>query len=362
MTTGKQPRIALHDSGAVTIETNGVRMTVDETGISTSMVHEPSKTAVAGVPPATASRAHEIVSAFAGKSPGTIKHPEQSSPVRVFHREANRADADPRAPRMVDCDEFMAIQPSALERAFFGGLFDFDEDDPYEMIGSVAVLSIDGPLMQRGNWRYDGYESIRTRFEQALADRAVTAIVLKINSPGGVCAGCFSAVRAMQSAKVAARKPVIAYADETAYSAAYAMACIADNIYLPPEGGVGSIGVIGVLEDWSKFNEMNGLRVVVVTSGARKADGHEDVPLTGAVIDRYQARIDMLGRAFAEVVANARGLTVQAVLDLEAACLYGTEAVNAGLANGIATFDETVALAQQLGVASTTRTIIYRNV
>lgn len=267
--------------------------------------------------------------------------------VRVIHRLPNAVSmVDRRVARFVDLDEYMAIYPSAIERSFFSFFSDDDDDEDYELNGSVAVVSIDGPLMQRGGWFYDGYEAIGDRFESALSDKAVTAVVLKINSPGGVCSGCFSNARSMREMKAEYSKPVFAYADESAYSAAFAMACVADQIYLPPEGGVGSVGVIGVLEDWTAYNAEQGIKVAVITSGKYKADGNPDVALTQAVIDRYQARIDMLGRSFAELVGAARGMIPDAVLGLEAACFYGQDAVNAGLANGVSTLEDVIAKAQ----------------
>lgn len=293
-----------------------------------------------------------IAAAFNSAEAGKLVMPA-TSPIRVFHRQPASTSTDRSAPRMVDLDEYMAIQPSAVERAFFS-FFDMEEQKAFTLDGSVAIVSIDGPLMQRGGWWYDGYEAIRGRLEKALSDKAVTAVVLKINSPGGVCSGCFSAARGMRAMAAESGKPVLAYADESAYSAAYAMACIADEIYLPPEGGVGSVGVIGVLEDYTAFNERVGIKVAVITSGEYKADGHPDVALTKAVVDRYQARINTLARSFAEVVGTARSMTPESVLKLEAACLYGEEAVKAGLANGVATFEETVAKAQTMGASRKT--------
>lgn len=276
----------------------------------------------------------------AASLPATIQ-----SPIHVYHRMPERSDADRRAPRMIVPEEFMAVEPRALERAFFS-FFDEDEDDkPYEMHGAVAVVSIDGPLMQRGGWWWDGYESIRSRFEKALVDKAVGAVVLKINSCGGVVSGCFSAARAMRAAKVESKKPVYAFADEAAYSAAYAMASVADEIYLPREGGVGSVGVIGVLEDWTAFNEKMGIRVAVITSGKHKADGHPDVALKADVIARYQNRINMLASSFAELVGEAREMSPEAVLKLEADCFYGDESVKAGLADAVKSFDDVINVA-----------------
>lgn len=370
MTTGKQPRVVVHPSGDISIDGVVGTLSHGETTIyphtrmgdltpaqiASSVLGTPAQPFVGDPGPGLGGGAPLLpfVASFASRPSATLRHPELESAVRVFHRQPTPASADRKVPRMVDLDEYMAIQPSAVERAFFG-LFDFEDEAAYDMHGSVAVLSIDGPLMQRGGWFYDGYQSIRGRFEKALDDRDVTAVVLKINSPGGVCSGCFSAARAMRAMKEDAGKPVFAYADESAFSAAYAMACIADEIYLPPEGGVGSVGVIGVLEDWTAYNERVGIKVAVIRSGAYKADGHPDVPLTKDVVDRYQARINTLARSFADVVGAARGMTPEAVLKLEAACLYGEEAVTAGLANGVATFEETVAKAQSKGGSPATR-------
>ena len=159
----------------------------------------------------------------------------------------------------------------------------------------------------------------------------------------------------MVAAKERSGKPVFAFADESAYSAAYAMACIADEIYLPKEGGVGSVGVIGVLEDWTKFNERMGIQVAVVTSGAHKADGHPDVALREDVVSRYQQRINSLAQSFAEVVASARGMTPDAVLALQAGCFYGEDAVAKGLANGVKSFDDVVAIANARSAVTQTR-------
>ncbi len=237
----------------------------------------------------------------------------------------------------------MAMAPDAMQQAFVSSAY--EREKPYDQDGPLAIVSINGPLMQRGGWWWDGYESIRGRFGAALSDPSVGAVALIINSPGGVCAGCFEAANAMRKMAAAAGKSVFAFADEMAYSAGYAMACVAGEIYLPESGGVGSVGVIGVLYDCVKFNEELGFNVVVVASGDQKADGHPDAPLSEEAIARYRERTMQLAGLFAELVGEARGKTPQEVLGLQAACLYGRTAVSAGLANGVKTRDQFLAYA-----------------
>jgi signal peptide peptidase SppA len=250
----------------------------------------------------------------------------------------------------------MAIEPRALARTWGprAGFFDQQPEEDHEgccfqLLGSVAVVTIDGPIERRGGWWYDGFESVSTRFARALADERVQSVLLRINSPGGVVSGCFETARRMRAAAAQAGKPVVAYADESAYSAAYALASVAEKIVLPASGGVGSVGVIQTLYDESKANELMGLRVEVVTSGERKADGHPDVPLTKDVIARVEARVEQLAQLFAELVAEHRpGMTAASVRALQAACLYGADAVAKGLADQVGTLESAIALCLQL--------------
>lgn len=249
-------------------------------------------------------------------------------------------------------DPVMAIDPMAFEQSFFPFLMDEESAKPYAMNGDVAVVKIQGPLSQRGGWFWDGYDKIRSRFEKALEDPKVRAVTLQIDSPGGAVAGLFETARAMRRAAADARKPVIAYADELAASAGYALASVADEIYLPESGTVGSVGVISVLADRSKLNERMGVRVHVLTTGKHKGDGHPDKPLTDEVIARYQERVNALGAQFNEMVADARGVSPAYVKGLEAAVFHGAAAVKGKLANGVASFDEVLRLAGDKAKAS----------
>lgn len=247
-------------------------------------------------------------------------------------------------------DPIMTMHPDSVrkvaeQQALFGG---WDEpDEPFDRVGPLAVITISGPLMQRGGWWWDGYESIRWRVGEALSADGVGAVALLINSPGGVAAGCFEAAKAMRKMAEAAGKPVFAFADEMAYSAGYAMACVASEIYLPDPGGIGSVGVIGVLYDMVKFNEDLGFNIVVVASGDQKADGHPDLPLSEEAIARYRDRTNQLAGLFAELVGEARGKSTAEVLGLQAGCFYGRGAVTAGLANGVKTRDQFLAYAHR---------------
>jgi ClpP class serine protease len=141
----------------------------------------------------------------------------------------------------------------------------------------------------------------------------------------------------------------VAYADELAASAAYALACAAEAIVLPDSGCVGSVGVITTVIDQSAALEQRGLKVHIITSGARKADGHSAVPLEDDARAAIQAEIDYLAReVFAPEVAKARGLSVAAVMGLEAGCFLGPQALDAGLADRVGNLGSAVTMAREL--------------
>jgi len=214
---------------------------------------------------------------------------------------------------------------------------------------AVGVVRIMGPLEQRAtqhmSWDSDGYDAIAARFQTMLDDPRVGSVLLHIDSPGGDAAGCFEAVRRMRAAAATAGKPVFAHADELAASAAYALATVAEKIYMPPSGTVGSIGVISAHIDESKALENEGMAVTVVKSGARKAEFNSLEPLTKEARGHMQELVDGLAGQFAELVAEGRGKTAKHWLKLEGAVAHGEDAVAKGLADGVQSFDDTVAMA-----------------
>lgn len=217
---------------------------------------------------------------------------------------------------------------------------------PYSMLGDVAVVSAEGPLMQRGGGYYfDGHDAIAERVKAALAEPKARAVVLKLNSPGGIAAGCFAAAGAIRSAARAAGKPLVAFADEMACSAAYALACACDAIYLPPTGEVGSVGVLSAVLSLRRAYELEGIDVQLVRSAPMKALGHPIDPLSDAAVAREQQDVDELARQFYALVAEARRMTPEAVAALQGDTRMGAAAVAAGLADAVCTFEEGVARA-----------------
>lgn len=206
--------------------------------------------------------------------------------------------------------------------------------EPFTRSGPTAIVDVCGPLMSRSSPFFDSYESVVARCRAAF-DSDATSVLLRIDSPGGLVSGCLAAARELRAIATAAGKPLVAYVDETATSAAYALACAASRVVVPPTGRVGSIGVIECLPSFARAEQAAGVDVTVIMSGARKADGNPSLPMTDEARAALQQGVDQMARAFCELVASHRGGTADQFANLQAAVYYGADAVTQRLADEV---------------------------
>ena len=113
-----------------------------------------------------------------------------------------------------------------------------------------------------------------------MADPSVRGVVLDVDSSGGEVGGLCDLVEQIRGIKAASGKPLWAVANESALSAAYAVASAADRVYVTRTGEVGSIGVVAVHIDESGADAKAGLAWTFVFAGDRKIDGNAHEPLS----------------------------------------------------------------------------------
>lgn len=223
----------------------------------------------------------------------------------------------------------------------FGGQKEYQRY--YEVAAGVAIIPVQGTLVQKlGSMRpysgMTGYDGIRANLSMALNDDTVRAIAFDIDSPGGEVAGCFDLVDDIYRAR--GDKPIHAILSESAYSAAYAVASACDKIYVPRTGGTGSVGVICMHVDFSKALGAAGIAVTMIHYGARKADGHSEIPLTKEALAHFQADVDTMGELFCDTVARNRGIAASKVRATEAGTYMGAAGVQIGFADAVASPDQ----------------------
>ena len=242
-----------------------------------------------------------------------------------------------RVPQRYAPEGLLALSPRA-----FGMMFDTLEPAPATQRDGVAVVEVRGPLMHHRAWCWDSYEAIIDRVASAL-EGGPRAIVLSIDSPGGLVSGCFETARQLRAMCAAAGVPLYAYVDGSAMSAAYALATAAGHIAAPPSAQIGSIGVLRTLVDASRQAEMLGLRYTLVASGARKTDGAPEVPTSDEAIAEAQRHVNELAEMFFALVAEHRGVSADEVRALEGGIVHGAEALRRGLIDEVTTLDQLLA-------------------
>ncbi|MDO3619176.1 S49 family peptidase [Ralstonia pseudosolanacearum] len=220
------------------------------------------------------------------------------------------------------------------------------ERTPVRGHAQIAVIPIHGTLVRRtvGLEAESGlasYTAIGDQLDAALADPGVAAILLDVDSPGGESGGVFDLADRIRAA--AAIKPVWAVANDMAFSAAYALACAASRVFVSRTGGVGSIGVIAMHVDQSVKDAKDGVRYTAVFAGARKNDLNPHEPITDEAQAQLQAEVSRIYRLFVATVASYRGLSAETVTATEAGLFFGQDAVAAGLADAVGTFDDALA-------------------
>ncbi|MBK9263049.1 MAG: S49 family peptidase [Polyangiaceae bacterium] len=208
----------------------------------------------------------------------------------------------------------------------------------YEVSNGLAVIGIEGPLAKKALafkdfiW-WDGYDRIGQAVEKAANDSAVSVVGFRIDSPGAA-AGLSDGGNEMRAILDASGKPSIAYL-ELGASAAYWLACVADEIYVPTDGAAGSIGTNTSHLDLSRMLDKMGVTITRIQDPEGKTAGDWIKPLDDEARARLQEVVSMYSTRFYDHVAARRGMTPKAVRELNAKVFYGQNAVNAKLADGV---------------------------
>lgn len=241
----------------------------------------------------------------------------------------------------------------------FGGLADAAAAAPGRNIetpapkGSmIGVIPILNTLVHRhgrvnANSGYlHSYQSIGAQLDMMMSDPQVGGILLDVDSGGGEADGVFELANKIRRANT--EKPIYAAVNSHAYSAAYALASAAERVFVPPSGGVGSIGVVAMHVDQSKRNADEGLHVTLIHAGKHKIDASPHAPLNEAGFRAIEGHVNLIHRQFLGHVRDMRQ-EVQLEAVKEATLHYGSDAVAVGLADEVGTFDDAAsALAERM--------------
>ena len=213
--------------------------------------------------------------------------------------------------------------------------------------GKVAVLSMVGPIDQRSSFWLDLFggvslEWFAAEFDKLMADSAVGAVVLDIDSPGGSVYGLAETTKRVFDAR--GQKPVVAVANSLMASAAYYLGSAADKVFASPSAQVGSIGTIAIHAEMSKALENEGVKVNIIRNPPTKGEGNPYEPLTEEAGADMQKQVDAYYGQFVADVARNRNTTKA---DVEknygrGRVLMADEAAVVGMTDGVKTLDQVI--------------------
>jgi capsid assembly protease len=227
--------------------------------------------------------------------------------------------------------------------------------------GAVAVLPLTGVLTPRGSFlsflfggSAGGLMDFRAAFREAVQSPDVGAIVLDVDSPGGLVDLVPETAAEVRDAR--GEKPIVAVANTLTASGAFWIAAQADELVVTPSGDVGSVGVYVVHEDWSAANEKIGITVTYVHAGRYKVEGNPDYPLDDDAQAAWQQEVDDLHAMFVDDVAEGRGVTAETVRDGygEGRTLNAQRALAAGMVDRVDTLEAVIGGLLTPGATGTT--------
>ncbi len=207
----------------------------------------------------------------------------------------------------------------------------------------IAMLHIVGAMTKYGTSYGDESSTValRRQVRLCMADEDVKAVLLRIESPGGTCAGTQELADDLKA--LAAKKPVYAWCEDLCCSAAYWIASQCSKIYANATAMVGCIGTYAVVQDASKMAEKIGVKVHVVKAGEFKGAGEPGTQVSDEQLAEYQRLVDTLNEFFCSAVASGRGLPPKQVKLLADGRVHvGQDAVENRLIDGVRTFEETI--------------------
>jgi protease-4 len=191
-------------------------------------------------------------------------------------------------------------------------------------------------------------KDIGSWLRQAYADPNISAIVLHTDSPGGSVDGTEELAQVVAERN----KPIVAWVDGLAASAAYWIVSQADSIYINQEtpAWAGSIGVIATLVNQSKKLENEGLAVTMVrdSQAIHKAKLNSIEPIEQDTMDALTSDLDTIKSTFVGYVKKGRGERLKSKDVFTGKVYNGKESVALGLVDKVGTLQDAVNAAAKL--------------
>ncbi len=222
----------------------------------------------------------------------------------------------------------------------------------------IAVIYAQGEIIYgKGDEESIGQELIINALREARKSNSVKAIVLRVNSPGGVALTSELIWREIEITKK--ELPIVVSMGDMATSGGYYIACNANKIIAEPTTITGSIGVFGVIPNISKLAENIGINAEQVSTN-KGADYSLFEPMTNEFRTVTQEGVEFVYTTFLDRVAAGRNMTVAEVDEIAQGRVWsGAEAKKIGLVDELGGLKEAVIEAAGLAGIMDYRVVNY---
>jgi protease-4 len=217
--------------------------------------------------------------------------------------------------------------------------------------GKIVVIPLSGTITTEGSSLFSGStitpDLVRDYLTRVEKDRAVKAIVFRIESPGGEIEPCQEILWEIE--RVKETKHIVVSMGGMAASGGYYISTQADKIVALPTTMTGSIGVIYSVMNIEGLLDKLGIQIEIFKGGKYKDMYWGFRELTPEEEEIMQGMVDEYYEQFIDVVAEGRELSKEEVRNLATGQIYtGTEAKELGLVDELGDLNTAIDLAAEL--------------
>jgi protease-4 len=203
----------------------------------------------------------------------------------------------------------------------------------------IGLVEVKGMIL-------DSRETVR-QLRHFLKDDEIKAVVLRVDSPGGVVAPSQEIYEEVR--KFAAKKKIVVSMGSLAASGGYYISAPATLIYANPGTITASIGVIIKLSNIEALMDKIGIKATVIKTGKFKDSGSPVRELTVEDRAMFQSVIDSTHNQFVKAVAKGRKLPEDEVRRIaDGRVLSGEQALALKLVDRLGTLQDAIEEAGRL--------------
>ena len=260
----------------------------------------------------------------------------------VVEDEVDVAEVDDTDVEDFDDDSFPNVTLQAYSRmaaADDGGFF---QDD------TVAVVYAEGEIVS-GEGVSPGLvtsEGLAKTLRQVRRDNDVSAVVLRVNSPGG--SALASEIIAREVSLLAEEKPLVISMGDFAASGGYMIAAPGSKIFASPSTITGSIGVYGLLLNFQEIANRNGITWDVMKTAKFADIDTVSRPQSEEELQIQQDFVNDLYDRFIGLVADAREVDKAAINEVAQGRVWsGSDALEVDLVDEMGGLNDAIAAAAE---------------